>query len=260
MKRIMLLTLMSVYTTCAASNRVSVVCDVPGSVMLFHEKTPITVTVTNQSETQIPFIRDVSHAYDAQIWIDLGNEEPFTHQPPFGLRERKIWPKEITVDKWPEESRLNPGETGMWTLTYSPHMRDIIDYASARGTTSITVRVQLGNNQWASSETLPFRIAPNSANGALMKKDKIAEVEYFHTVRNRNEKSAFYVIPVGGEKFLFDSKDQRLCEIPEDDKPIIHHDADTDMVTVSFAKSRRKIIYDPRRAKVIQEQHDRCDD
>ena len=133
MKRIMLLTLMSVYTTCAASNRVSVVCDVPGSVMLFHEKTPITVTITNQSETQIPFIRDVSHAYDAQIWIDLGNEEPFTHQPPFGLRERKIWPKEITVDKWPEESRLNPGETGMWTLTYSPHMRDIIDYASARG-------------------------------------------------------------------------------------------------------------------------------
>jgi len=247
-----LLCAMPLVTGAMQSDRVVVSLTMPGSVMLFHEKTPITVTITNQSETQIPFIRDVSHAYNTQIWIDLGNEEPFTHQPPFGLRERKTWPKEITVDKWPEESRLNPGETGMWTLTYSPHMRDIIDYASARGTTSITVRVQLGNNQWASSETLPFRIAPNPANGALMKKDKIAEVEYFHTVRNRNEKSAFYVIPVGGKNFLFDSKDQRLCEIPEDDEPIIHHDADTDMVTVSFAKSRRKIIYDPRRAKVIQ--------
>lgn len=250
MKRTVLLTLMSVYTTYAASNRVSVVCDVPGPIVLFHEKTPITLTIANQSETQIPFIRDVSHAYNTQIWIDLGNQDQFTHQPPFGLRERKTWSKEITIDKWPTESRLNPGETGTWTLAYSPHMRDIIDYASSRGTTSITIRVQLGDNQWASSETLPFRVDHNSANGAFRKKYRVAEVEYFNTARNRNEKTAFYVIPVGEKQFLFDSKDQRLCEIPEGQEPQFEKTDGESFVSVSIPKSKKTIRYNLQQMKV----------
>ncbi len=217
MKRILMLTAMFVYVASAESNYVSVVCNVPGSTVLFQERTPITITVTNHTQEQITFIHDVSRAYDTQIWIDLGNKEQFDHPPGFGLTDRKKWSKDVTIDKWPKDCRLNPGEIGTWTLSF-PHMVDIVHYASSIGTTSITVRVEMGANEWASSATLPFSVDSSVGNEEYMK-CCVAELEYFNKERGRIEKTPFFAIPIGGKTYLFNSSRLRICELADGQKP-----------------------------------------
>jgi len=90
MKRIVITMMMVANVTHAATNGVSVVCNVPEPLVVFYElKMPIIITVSNGTENVIPFIRDKSFACEAQIWIDLGNKDQHVHPPNFGLTRQK---------------------------------------------------------------------------------------------------------------------------------------------------------------------------
>lgn len=249
MKRFMFLAVLFVYTAYAGSNSVSVVCDLPGAIVLFHEKTPIRISVVNNTDKPIPFIRDDSYAYDTQIWIDLGNKDQFVHTPGFGLNDRKKWSEPFDTSKWPKDWWLNPGNKASWMLDFG-HIREIIDYASARGTSNFTARIQLGNNQWASSETLSFSVDPRSLSTEYRTRYKVTEVEYFNSARNRIEKAPFFVIPISGKHFLFDYKCQRICEVPDNQQPEFEIHDKQPFVSVSIPKGKRIIRYNLQIMKV----------
>ncbi len=69
-----MLVMMSACTVHAASNEVSVTCEVPASLVMFYEAPPIIITVSNGTDKAIPFIVSESYAYHAQFWVDLGYE------------------------------------------------------------------------------------------------------------------------------------------------------------------------------------------
>ena len=240
--------------TITLSNGVSVVCNVSERLVMVYElKTPITITVSNGTENAIPFIRDISYAYDAQLWVDLGDKYQFVHPPRFGLRERKQWNPTLDLSKLRSDWWLNPGESASWELDYIKHVGDILDYASDNGTSNITVRVQLGHNQWASSETQPFHVIPrflwHAVDAEYWAQYKVAEFEAFDEYRNKTVKAPFFVIPIKGKRILFDYNSREVCEVPEGDMPDIQRTADEGTFSVSLPKSGRKILHNPEKAK-----------
>ena len=229
--------------TITLSNGVSVVCNVSERLVMVYElKTPITITVSNGTENAIPFIRDISYAYDAQLWVDLGDKYQFVHPPRFGLRERKQWNPTLDLSKLRSDWWLNPGESASWELDYIKHVGDILDYASDNGTSNITVRVQLGHNQWASSETQPFHVVPRfldyPPDAEYWAQYKVAEFEYVDE-RNKTRKAPFFVIPIKGKRILFGPSCPEVCELQGDEKPEFQFDKETSVVSISQADKKR---------------------
>ena len=253
MKRVIMLMTTVTTVTYAATNGVSVVCNAlePLATILDWEM-PITITVSNGTKNAIPFIRNENVAYKLQIWIDLGNKDQNVHPPRFGLTAEKPWSAAFDLSKWEAESRLNPGESASWKLDVT-HVIDILDYASARGTSNITARVQLGHNQWASSETQPFHVIPrflwHAVDAEYWAQYKVAEFEAFDEYRNKTVKAPFFVIPIKGKRILFDYNSREVCEVPEGDMPDIQRTADEGTFSVSLPKSGRKILHNPEKAK-----------
>ena len=232
----------------ATSNGVSVACTIPESLVTLYEfELPITITVSNGTENAIPFLRDKFAAYAKQIWVDLGNKEQFIHPRGFGLRPEKQWDNTVVLNKWKAESRLNPRESASWTLDFR-HIVEILDYASDRGTSNITIRVQLGNNQWASSETLPLYVVPRSLdhpeNEEYWNQYKVAEFESAETTEKKPKKASFFVIPVKGMRTLFDQDSQEICVLGDDQTPKIERDGEEVSISFSSAKGEQRIRYD----------------
>jgi len=242
MKRVIMLMTTVTTVTYAATNGVSVVCNAlePLATILDWEM-PITITVSNGTKNAIPFIRNENVAYKLQIWIDLGNKDQNVHPPRFGLTAEKPWSAAFDLSKWEAESRLNPGESASWKLDVT-HVIDILDYASARGTSNITVRVQLGHNQWASSETQPFHVVPRfldyPPDAEYWAQYKVAEFEYVDE-RNKTRKAPFFVIPIKGKRILFGPSCPEVCELQGDEKPEFQFDKETSVVSISQADKKR---------------------
>ena len=253
MKRCIMLITIAASMAHAASNGVSVVCTVPESLVMFHElNMPITITVSNGTERAIPFTRDINIAYKYQIWIDLGLKDPTYHPPEFGLTPQKKWNKNFDLNKWKEESRLNPGESALWVLSRI-QVFQILDYASVQGTSNITIRVQIGYDQWASSKTFPLYAVPRSLdhpeNEEYWNQYKVAEFESAETTEKKPKKASFFVIPVKGVRTLFDQDSQEICVLGDDQTPKIERDGEEVSISFSSAKGEQKIRYDLKEMK-----------
>jgi hypothetical protein len=127
---------------------------------------------------------------------------------------------------------LPPGESYTWDILYG--YSDLHGAIQTFDVTNMSVRCLLGTNQWVRSNIVPLTFyqeeAKEPATGSLRK------------------------VKLGTKRYVFNSFNQRICEIPEDDDPVIRHDIDKDTVLISFPKSKRSIRYDPKTVKVTQEQ------
>jgi len=219
----------------ADTNGLSLTLHFPYTEMLVDEWFDYSITLSNQSDSAILIIKDPRSMIPCQMIFDLGTKKEYCNSH---------YSFDDSWGKWKafRGSRKNavplpPGESYTWEVFYG--YSDLRGAIEEYGVTNMSVRCLLGTNQWVRSNTVSLKFYQEEA-----KEPSIGSLR---------------IVRLGTKRHVFNFLNQRICEIPEDDEPIIHHDADADMVTVSFAKSRRKIIYDPRRAKVIQEQHDRCD-
>jgi hypothetical protein len=220
----------------ADTNGLSLTLHFPYTEMLVDEWFDYSITLSNQSDSAILIIEDPRSMIPCQMIFDLGTKKEYCNSH---------YSFDDSWGKWKafRGSRKNavplpPGESYTWEVFYG--YSDLRGAIERFGVTNMSVRCLLGTNQWVRSNTVSLKFYQEEA-----KEPSIGSLR---------------IVRLGTKRHVFNFLNQRICEIPEDDEPIIHHDADADMVTVSFAKSRRKIIYDPRRAKVIQEQHDKCDD
>jgi len=223
-------------SACADTNGLSLTLHFPYTEMLVDEWFDYSITLSNQSDSAILIIKDPRSMIPCQMIFDLGTKKEYCNSH---------YSFDDSWGKWKafRGSRKNavplpPGESYTWEVFYG--YSDLRGAIERFGVTNMSVRCLLGTNQWVRSNTVSLKFYQEEA-----KEPSIGSLR---------------IVRLGTKRHVFNFLNQRICEIPEDDEPIIHHDADADMVTVSFAKSRRKIIYDPRRAKVIQEQHDKCDD
>ena len=220
----------------ADTNGLSLTLHFPYTEMLVDEWFDYSITLSNQSDSAILIIEDPRSMIPCQMIFDLGTKKEYCNSH---------YSFDDSWGKWKafRGSRKNavplpPGESYTWEVLYG--YSDLRGAIERFGVTNMSVRCLLGTNQWVRSNTV--------------------SLTFYQEEVKAPEIGSLRIVRLGTKRHVFNFLNQRICEIPEDDKPIIHHDVDTDMVTVSFAKSRRKIIYDPRRAKVIQEQHDRCGD
>jgi hypothetical protein len=97
----------------------------------------------------------------------------------------------------------------------------------------MSVRCLLGTNQWVRSNIVPLTF--------YQEKERCPAIGSLRKVK------------LGDKRYIFNVFNQRICEIPEDDDPDLRHDMDKDIVSVSFPRSKRKIFYNPKTAKVIHE-------
>jgi len=220
----------------ADTNGLSLTLHFPYTEMLVDEWFDYSITLSNQSDSAILIIEDPRSMIPCQMIFDLGTKKEYCNSH---------YSFDDSWGKWKafRGSRKNavplpPGESYTWEVLYG--YSDLRGAIERFGVTNMSVRCLLGTNQWVRSNTV--------------------SLTFYQEEVKAPEIGSLRIVRLGTKRHVFNFLNQRICEIPEDDEPIIHHDADADMVTVSFAKSRRKIIYDPRRAKVIQEQHDRCGD
>ena len=220
----------------ADTNGLSLTLHFPYTEMLVDEWFDYSITLSNQSDSAILIIKDPRSMIPCQMIFDLGTKKEYCNSH---------YSFDDSWGKWKafRGSRKNavplpPGESYTWEVLYG--YSDLRGAIERFGVTNMSVRCLLGTNQWVRSNTV--------------------SLTFYQEEVKAPEIGSLRIVRLGTKRHVFNFLNQRICEIPEDDEPIIHHDADADMVTVSFAKSRRKIIYDPRRAKVIQEQHDRCGD
>jgi len=244
------------------SNGVSVAFNVPETLVMWHEfKMPITITVSNGTENAIPFMRDKNVASRMQLWIDLGDKYQFVHPPKFGLTREKQWDAANGFDQntWPADLLLNPGESASWELKLADTL-EILDYASEMGTSNITARVQLGIDQWASSETRPFHVVPRSleyvADTDYWAQYKVAEFEYiitergaFDIERKKTKKAPFFVIPIKGKRTLLDYKSNEICVLQGEELPEFKFDKEAETVSIALP-NRKQIRYNLKNGKV----------
>jgi len=241
------------------SNGISVVCNTPESLVMYYDvKVPVSITVSNGTKNAIPFYRNEVEAYRGQLWIDLGDREQFYHPPAFGLKPDKQWNMPFDPDKWPAERLLGPGEEALWKLE-PRHVMDILNYASEHGTSNITVRIQTGQNRWASSETKPLHVVPRALeraqNAGYWAQYKVAEFESIDAEQNKPKKASFFVIPVKGTRTLFDHKSQEVCALTGNETPTFQHDKKSGVVSISLP-NRKQIRYDLQKAKVVEHQEE----
>jgi len=242
------------------SNGVSVVCDIPESLVMYYDvKIPVTITVSNGTGNAIPFYRNENMAYRGQLWIDLGDREQFYHPPAFGIKPDKRWgDMPFEPDKWPADRLLKPGESASWKLE-PRHVQAILDYASEHGTSNITARIQIGQNQWASSETKPLHVVPRALervqNAGYWTQYKVAEFENIDAEKKKPPKASFFVVPIKGRRVIFDHKSQEICELQGAETPMFQHDKESGVVSISLP-SRKQIRYDLQKAKVLENQEE----
>ena len=212
----------------ADTNGLSLTLHFPYTEMLVDEWFDYSITLSNQSDSAILIIEDPRSMIPCQMIFDLGTKKEYCNSH---------YSFDDSWGKWKafRGSRKNavplpPGESYTWEVLYG--YSDLRGAIERFGVTNMSVRCLLGTNQWVRSNTV--------------------SLTFYQEEVKAPEIGSLRIVRLGTKRHVFNFLNQRICEIPEDDEPIIQHDADADMVTVSFAKSRRKIIYDPRRAKVIQ--------
>ena len=223
-------------SACADTNGLSLTLHFPHTELLVGEWYDYSITLSNGSSHAVQIMKDPQSMISCQFVFDLGTIKKY-HSGYFSFDDG--WDKQRAFGRSRGNAvPLSAGESYTWNIRWGYSQLDGAD--ELFGVTNMSVRCLLDTNQWVRSNTVSLKFYQEEA-----KEPSIGSLR---------------IVRLGTKRHVFNFLNQRICEIPEDDEPIIHHDADTDMVTVSFAKSRRKIIYDPRRAKVIQEQHDRCGD
>ena len=221
----------------AQTNGIAVSLVMPGDELLFGEKTPITVSITNGSDRAIPIVKDNARAFRSQIQLDVGAREPGQASPIEATDDRrKVW---SSVSQ--SEDCLRPGESFSWTLPQTIHLTILAYHAEA---TNITARVMVSDNEWASSVRLPFYVSKED------KEKNSPQIECYDLNTREKTKYPLRKIKLGDKSFLFTVMGYRLCEVPDDDMPeVLFDSAKQEVIILGLQNSRQNIRYDEAKFK-----------
>ncbi|MCL1921796.1 MAG: hypothetical protein FWG50_12125 [Kiritimatiellaeota bacterium] len=133
----------------------------------------------------------------------------------------------------PDLFSLPAGESHTWEVRWG---YSSLQGANAMvGVTSMAVRCILDTNKWVTSNTVQLKFYPDDLLTPVFDEKTIPEFD------------RMYKAKLGDKTYLFDFFKLRICELPEDDMPDIQRNPENGIVTVSFPKSKRKILYDPQK-------------
>ncbi|MCL1921789.1 MAG: hypothetical protein FWG50_12090 [Kiritimatiellaeota bacterium] len=231
----------------AQTNGITVSLIMPGDEVLFIEKTPIVISISNGSDRAFQIIKDNDRALRNQIKLDVGAREPYARSP-----------IEITNDEcksWASVSRskdyLNRGESFSWTFLRSVELTVLGYHVQA---TNITAKVLVGDDEWACSVTHPFSINKEDVeqNGLLYNSPAIAS--YDATTKTKTE-ATLRIVKIAGESYLFTDRGYRICAVSDDDVPEVLMDSQTGMMSISFKDSKRRVIYNFNQKKVESDEN-----
>lgn len=213
----------------AETNEISLALCFPYTKMLSNEWYTYSITLRNDSSTAIPILHDPQSMLNCQLIFDLGTKRKY-HKGYFYFDEG--WDKINAFEKSRRRTvPLPPGESYTWEFPYGysqlHQAHELFDI------TNISVRCLLETNQCVRSNVVPLTF--------YQEKERCPTVGSLRKVK------------LGDKRYIFNVFNQRICEILEDDDPDIHHDIDHDTTSISFPRSKRKIFYDTKAAKIIQE-------
>ena len=126
------------------------------------------------------------------------------------------------------------------------------DYASKIGATNIAVRVMIGDDEWARSETLPFSVSEEDTQGAGLLEKGLAIECYDSNTRVRTG-LIIRKVKLGDKNYLFTNDGARLCELPEGETPEALVDSEKGVISVSLSNSKRSVRYDLQQKKVLSD-------
>jgi len=221
----------------AQTNGVVVTLTMPGEEMLLLEMTPFSVSVSNGTDRVIPVFKDGDTALLRQIWLDVGARKPYAaNWPPAIERRNKIWSFVNTSTE-----SLNPGESFTWTFTFIPVLK-LTGFAYHAQATNITAKVLVGDNEWATSATIPFSVCQEDIEGAgLLPKSPVVECLYATTKMKTD--IIIRDVKIGNKRYLFTDDGYRIYEIPDGDTPEVLLDVGKGILSVSFKNSKRRVLY-----------------
>lgn len=233
-----------VITNALQSGNAAVSLTMPGEEMLFLEKTPIIVTLSNGTDRIIPIIKDNDLALRVQIKLDIGAIEPHASSP--------ISATDDTYKKWlylcKTKDMINPGESFSWTFSNFTELTVFSYHVKA---TNITVKVLIGDNEWVSSESVPFCVNKQDVEGRGLLKES-PEIECYDAKTRMKSKISIRRVRINNKNFLFTHDGNRLFEIPADDVPEASFDSENGTISFSFLKSKRVLLYNPKTCRMIQ--------
>lgn len=225
--------------------KVAVSLTMPGEEMLFLEMTPIAVTISNGTDRIIPIIKDNDLALRVQIKLDIGAMEPHANSP--------ISATDDTYKKWfylrKAKDMLNPGESFSWAFS---NFTELTVFAYHVKATNIAAKVLIGDNEWCSSEPVAFCVNKQDVEGRGLLNES-PEIECYDAKTRMKSKISIRRVRINNKNFLFTHEGNRLFEIPTDDIPEVSFDSENGIISFSFLKSKRVLLYNSKTFRVIPE-------
>lgn len=230
----------------AMSNDVSVSLCLPGEEVLAYKQGVVRVTITNNSNHAIPLLKGLA-AQRFQVCLNMETEKQSCAERPYLVDGRfRDWERIRKAKEF-----LMPGQGYTWEFGAEKWL-NLTAYMLSAETTNITVRVMVAENKWASSATVPFRV-----RGGLGIFDASPAIDCYDAKNNKTLKEPFRQAKLNGKSYLFSNDVKRICEVPDDDAPKVLFDSEKGELSISFSKSKKKLLYIPETGEIIQEQHDK---
>ncbi|MCL1921792.1 MAG: hypothetical protein FWG50_12105 [Kiritimatiellaeota bacterium] len=234
MRKLMLVLSLFQLSAFADTNGISLTLYFPHTEMFDWEWCNYSITLSNGSSRAVQIIKEPRDMVRCQLIFDLD-----TTKPPSLLDH--YYECEDSHHKWDsfKRSRQNAvpllaGESYTWDIFFwDGELRSAIEQL---GATSMVVRCILDANTWVKSNTVQVKLYP---------KETLVPV-FDEKTTPRFER--LYKAKLGNQTYLFNELKERICELPDDDIPNIQRNPDEGSISISFPKSRRRILYNVERA------------
>jgi len=242
---VLLVSCLTALPTVAETNLVSLALYFPYTEMLSNEWCTYSITLINNSSNAIPILHDPQSMLNCQMIFDLGTERKY-HRGYFYFDDG--WDKINSFEKSRRRAvPLPPGESYTWEFPYG--YSQLHQANELFNITNMSVRCLLGTNEWVRSNTVSLSFYSDDGKTVMFEPPNDSKLKNTKEIDQK-----LYKVKLGDELYLFNSLRQRICELPDDDHPVISRDIENDEISISFPKSNRVFLYNPKTTEVTKGQ------
>ncbi len=228
-KLIIIVSCLLIRSVHAVTNEVALTLCFPYTEMLADEWFDYSITISNGSSRLIQIIKDPQSMLLCQMIFDLGTKKEYRDSH-YSFDDGWDKRKSFRASRKNTTSLL-PGKSYTWLIPYG--YSDLHGAIKTFGVTNMSVRCLLGTNEWVRSNVVPLTFYQEETGGQSI--------------------GSLRKVKLGGKRYVFNKFNQRICEIPEDDDPLISISNINDTVSIVFSKSKRKLLYDQGKMKITSE-------
>jgi len=205
---------------------------------------PYMLRITNNGNIPLPLcLREV---VGTQLKFDFGKP---------GYRKGWDSPDVSITRSWGDVSitadgTVAPGES--YDLDLTEWFYPVQEACCFVGTTNITAYLLVGENEWAKSE--PTHIQVKRDNTYERIKTPIFTARKVDRDLGKRDLMSFFLYIIDGQKWLFTSRTERVCELPNDAPPEFQFDENTEVLTIS-RPNKKPVRYNLKKRKVEPEEN-----